>query len=128
MRADHRGVVPSELGVGLGNFLQPAAIGEASVKNGRIGFENDFEIVGAGTGILRSRNVAAGSDGNCRERGTGQHAVVQRSFPVGFVGFVFFSVLGLPVIANDVVRARVRVVAESGEDFVRRAAFVERLN
>src|ERR1700722_980735 len=62
LRADHRGVVPSEFGVGLRNFLEPAAIGEATVENGGIGFENDFEVACFCAVVGRGRYFRAGRD------------------------------------------------------------------
>ena len=46
LRADEGGIVPSELGDGLRQFLEPAVIGEATVVNARIGAEDEFDFVG----------------------------------------------------------------------------------
>ena len=43
-RAEDRGVVPGELGDRLGQFLQPAVVGEAAVVNRGVGPEDDFEL------------------------------------------------------------------------------------
>ena len=42
--AQDRGVVPGELGDRLGQFLQPAVIGEAAVVDRGVGAEDDFEL------------------------------------------------------------------------------------
>ena len=43
-RTEERGVVPGELGDGLGQFLQPAVIGEAAIVNRGVGAEDDFQL------------------------------------------------------------------------------------
>src|SRR5690242_14396939 len=47
-RAHQGGVIPSELGERLGQFLQPAVVGEAAVGNVDVGPENDFEALALG--------------------------------------------------------------------------------
>src|ERR1017187_9934853 len=40
--AHNGGIVPRELGDGLGQFLQPAAVGEAAIVDGGVGAEDHF--------------------------------------------------------------------------------------
>ena len=56
-RADERGVVPGELGQGLGQFLQPAVVGPAAVPDRRVGTEEDLEA-------LRTAVAGSARDGN----------------------------------------------------------------
>ena len=42
-RRDQRGVVPRQLGDRLGQFLQPAVVGEAAVVDGRVAAEVHLE-------------------------------------------------------------------------------------
>ena len=44
-RADERRVVPRQFGQGLGQFLQPAVIGEPAVPDCRVRTEEDFEAL-----------------------------------------------------------------------------------
>ena len=40
---DQRGVVPGQLGERLGQFLQPAIVGETAIPNGGIGAQDNFD-------------------------------------------------------------------------------------
>ena len=44
-RAEERGIVPGQLGQGLGQFLEPAVIGPAAVTDRRVGAEEDLETL-----------------------------------------------------------------------------------
>ena len=128
-RAHDRGVVPGQLGDGLGQFLQPAVVGEAAVVDRGIGPEDHFQFAASASGL---RGAAVMSLAVNRRRLGGQrrvrhHAIVHRAPPPGFE--IRARVLARPVAFDDFVRAACPARrSASAELRLRRAAVVERLD
>ena len=119
----HR-VVPGELVHRLGQFLQPAVVGELSVVDGGIAAEVDFDGLGVGGRSASGKPAALGADRLRRERSAFHPAIVQRFSPEGVE--IGAGVLLLPVGLHDFVAARCRPAGEHGDQFVRALAVVER--
>ena len=101
---DEDGVVPGELGHRLGQFLQPAVVGELSVVDGGIAAE--VELDGAGVSNARAAEAPPPSRVNRfrSEGGAFDPSIVQRLAPELLE--VGAGVLLLPVGAHKVVAGR----------------------
>ena len=123
--ADEDGVVPGELGHRLGEFLQPAVVGELSVVDG--GVAADVELDGVGIGF---RQVADfGRDRReaqifRRESGSLDPAIVERLAPELLE--VGAGVLLLPVGASEIVACSIGLAGEERDEFQRALAVIER--
>src|SRR5258707_8834491 len=111
--ADEHGVVPSELGHRLGEFLQPAVVGELSVVNG--GVATDVELDGAGVRLRRLRSTRTFRRyGFWSECCSFNPAIVQRFAPESFK---VPAVLFLPIGTNQMVAVRVSLPGEKRDKF-----------
>src|SRR4029453_7117407 len=54
-RAEQGGVIPGELGHGLGQLLQPAVIGEAPIPQRRVRLKEEFELRQGSAVLFRAR-------------------------------------------------------------------------
>ena len=117
------GVVPRQLRQRLGEFLQPAVVGKATVVNRRVRREGHFVRAADGS---RGRRHRRGAHGFGRRRGAGNHAVVDGLAP----GLVEHRAgkrgLGLPVLAHQFVAVALGPIAEHRDDLVERLAAIER--
>ena len=144
--ADDDGVVPRQLRDRFGQFLQPPVVGKAAVKDGGIGAKGDFDrrrLVRRWR--ARRRRHRRGSRRHAylfrRERGARHDAVVEPPAPLQleWAGrhvrrarrrFRAFARSGggvvAPELTNDVVSAALGTIGHRRQEFVRRAAAVER--
>src|SRR5271168_2405949 len=124
---DEHGVVPGELGHRLGQFLQPAVVGELSVVDRGIAADVEFDGVGRGIPISYARK-AYGSHGN-RFRGIScsvYPAIVQGFAPELLE--VSAGVLLLPVGADKVVTRGVSLTGKKSDKLHCALAVVKRSN
>ncbi len=122
-RRHQHGVVPRELRQRLGQFLQPAVVGEATVVDRRV--RRERHLVGAADGGRRGRH-GRGAHGFRSRRGAGNHAVVNGLAPGLLEHVAGKRGLRLPVLAHQVVAVALGPVAEDGDDLVERLAAIER--
>ena len=116
-----------EFGDGLGQFLQPAEIGEAAVVNRGVWTEDDFQLAFQLVFVRRRGQRRAVNGGRLSgQRRAGYHAIVYRAPPPGFE--IAALVLRRPIAFDDVVSARFRRVEEHLQHLVSGAAVVERLD
>ena len=122
-----RGVVPGELGERLGEFLQPAIIGEAAVPDGGIGPERNFQRA-AGRTFLPSLRPGRRNPPSAHlpggQRGVRDQSVVERGLPERLE--ISARVFSPPVVLHDVVGRAARLAEHHGEDLVRGAPVIKR--
>ncbi len=125
--ADEHGIVPGELGHRLGQFLQPAVVGELSVVDGGIAADVELDGVG-GCGDRIWRWEICGLRGyGFRSVGRAfDPAIVQRLAPELLE--VCAGVLFLPIGAQQIVTGRIRLAGEQRHEFQRALAAVEGRN
>src|ERR1700733_2000138 len=122
LRADEHGIVPDELVHRLGQFLQPAVVGELTIVDGGVGA--DVELDGA--------KVVAGGlpapvpvcDCFSRKWTALDPSVVQRFTPELFE--ICACVLLLPVSADQIVSCGIRLARKQRDEFYSALATVER--
>ena len=112
---DQHGVVPGELVHRLGQFLQPAVVGELSVVDGGIAADVELDGVGVSAGVEREACAVLLADLLRRERRAFDPAVVQRLAPERVE--VGAGVLLLPVGLHEVVSGGVGLPGEQRDQF-----------
>src|ERR1019366_5018345 len=126
-RADNSGIVPGQFGDGLGQFLQPAAVGEAAIVDGGVGAEDHFHLPGHFfPAELFGDGFAVDGPGLGGERRAFDHAVVNRAAPPGFEIRAFVPVR--PIAFDDLVGAGIGRAGERLQNLAGGAAAVERLD
>src|SRR5947209_19652699 len=117
------GVVPTEFGERLGEFLQPADVGEAPVEDVGVGAEDDLHAVG---GLCERDGGATGRSVAASAGGVRDESAVQDGAPLRIE--VAALELSGPVLANEIVGADAGHVTERGYHVIRGLALVERLD
>src|SRR5512146_2704662 len=120
--AQKNGISPSDLNHRLGQFLQPAVVGETPVVNGWVLAEQNFYA--AAGWLWRRKSASAGCDRFRRRRAIGDKTVMQHATPPRLV--IGAGVLRFPVIANDVVANSLGIAQKESEEFVIALSVIER--
>ena len=124
-RADHDGIVPSQLGKRLRKFLQPAVIRETPVIDGGIAAEVDF-VASARRGLRHGKAGGLERDRFRRVSCARDPTIVQRLAPRCFeVTNASTDLLFLPVLLHQIVACQARLSGKNRDDFVRRLAAIK---
>ena len=103
-RADERGVVPGQLGEGIGKLLQPPVVGEATVVKRRGGKKDDLQATTSSTRD-RAPELRQGLRGeigdNLWKLAAGKQPIMQDAVP--FLVELGFAQNWFPCLAHDVV-------------------------
>src|SRR5580704_3125509 len=124
---DEHGVVPSELGHRLGQFLQPAVVGELPVVDGGIAADVELDLSLTYRIYRRTKWISSGVE-VIRKRFWGERRPLNPSIMQRFAPELLeigAGVLLLPIAARQIIASRVRLAGKERNEFQRALAVVQ---